>query len=343
MKTTCFGCYWNLYCRKWEISWVTKTAKNFLEAVLCLNKVFICLHLLLFVLHTVGVIPDLIQRDIKIEFHVSFPLTISFTHMSHFLSVLYSWNVLFCYCYYYYSPTLPISSLLPIHPCFHTNFPRRCTTIYFLCDTHHQTSVKPVPVRWTVVFPQVPEPACVTHWLLLMQVQEDEYEHVCALVDFALAMKTRLEDVNKHSFNNFYLRVGKLSSDFYGRMGERERDRESVCVRVRVCVHWMSVSMNWNFNRNQLWSSSGWSDWSSQACVRYLGQHSERGISDGLNRYHGSNSGPQRNLYGKNLGLFEVGDTDVDFTRTPFWKFDSFSAQVQLATVIITLSSVLFK
>jgi adenylate cyclase 8 len=43
-----------------------------------------------------------------------------------------------------------------------------------------------------------------------MQVEEDEYEHVCALVDFALAMKTRLEDVNKHSFNNFYLRVGKL-------------------------------------------------------------------------------------------------------------------------------------
>ncbi|KDR14082.1 Adenylate cyclase type 5, partial [Zootermopsis nevadensis] len=40
------------------------------------------------------------------------------------------------------------------------------------------------------------------------KVQEDEYEHVCALVDFSLAMKTRLEDVNKHSFNNFYLRVG---------------------------------------------------------------------------------------------------------------------------------------
>lgn len=40
------------------------------------------------------------------------------------------------------------------------------------------------------------------------KVEEDEYEHVCALVDFALAMKTRLEDVNKHSFNNFYLRVG---------------------------------------------------------------------------------------------------------------------------------------
>ncbi|KAJ8871129.1 hypothetical protein PR048_027433 [Dryococelus australis] len=37
---------------------------------------------------------------------------------------------------------------------------------------------------------------------------EDEYEHLCALVDFALAMKQRLDDVNTHSFNNFHLRVG---------------------------------------------------------------------------------------------------------------------------------------
>nr|CAD7457888.1 unnamed protein product [Timema tahoe] len=37
---------------------------------------------------------------------------------------------------------------------------------------------------------------------------EDEYEHLCALVDFALAMRQRLDDVNTHSFNNFHLRVG---------------------------------------------------------------------------------------------------------------------------------------
>ncbi|XP_052133041.1 adenylyl cyclase 78C-like [Frankliniella occidentalis] len=40
------------------------------------------------------------------------------------------------------------------------------------------------------------------------QPGEDEWDHLCALVDFALAMKTRLEDVNKHSFNHFQLRVG---------------------------------------------------------------------------------------------------------------------------------------
>lgn len=33
-------------------------------------------------------------------------------------------------------------------------------------------------------------------------------EHVCRLVDYAVAMRQRLEDVNVHSFNNFDLRVG---------------------------------------------------------------------------------------------------------------------------------------
>ena len=46
---------------------------------------------------------------------------------------------------------------------------------------------------------------CLQH----LQPVEDEWDHLCALVDFALAMKTRLEDVNKHSFNHFQLRVGE--------------------------------------------------------------------------------------------------------------------------------------
>lgn len=33
-------------------------------------------------------------------------------------------------------------------------------------------------------------------------------EHLCSLVDYAVAMRLRLEDVNIHSFNNFDLRVG---------------------------------------------------------------------------------------------------------------------------------------
>ncbi|XP_014244187.1 adenylate cyclase type 8-like isoform X2 [Cimex lectularius] len=44
----------------------------------------------------------------------------------------------------------------------------------------------------------------------------DGYSHVCALVDFALAMKQSLENINKHSFNNFHLRVGISSGPLVG-------------------------------------------------------------------------------------------------------------------------------
>lgn len=37
---------------------------------------------------------------------------------------------------------------------------------------------------------------------------EEGLEHLCALIDFAFCMKQKLEDVNKHSFNNFGLRIG---------------------------------------------------------------------------------------------------------------------------------------
>lgn len=43
----------------------------------------------------------------------------------------------------------------------------------------------------------------------MFQDAEDSHAHLCALVDFALVMKARLEDVNTHSFNNFKLRVGR--------------------------------------------------------------------------------------------------------------------------------------
>ncbi|KAL4721337.1 hypothetical protein ACJJTC_011623, partial [Scirpophaga incertulas] len=37
---------------------------------------------------------------------------------------------------------------------------------------------------------------------------EDDCEHLCALVDYAFALRETLEDINKHSFNKFRLRVG---------------------------------------------------------------------------------------------------------------------------------------
>ncbi|CAH1402811.1 unnamed protein product [Nezara viridula] len=45
---------------------------------------------------------------------------------------------------------------------------------------------------------------------------EDEYAHVCSLVDFGLAMKQSLEAINKHSFNNFHLRIGISSGALVG-------------------------------------------------------------------------------------------------------------------------------
>ncbi|XP_063922796.1 adenylate cyclase type 8-like isoform X4 [Zophobas morio] len=36
----------------------------------------------------------------------------------------------------------------------------------------------------------------------------DSPEHLCALIDFAIAMRQKLDDINKDSFNNFGLRVG---------------------------------------------------------------------------------------------------------------------------------------
>ncbi len=39
----------------------------------------------------------------------------------------------------------------------------------------------------------------------------DEHAHLCDLVDFAIEMKTKLDEINKHSFNKFQLRIGEKS------------------------------------------------------------------------------------------------------------------------------------
>ncbi|XP_023954862.2 adenylyl cyclase 78C [Bicyclus anynana] len=40
------------------------------------------------------------------------------------------------------------------------------------------------------------------------KIGDDDCKHVCALVDYAFALREALEDINKHSFNKFRLRVG---------------------------------------------------------------------------------------------------------------------------------------
>ncbi|XP_061708848.1 adenylyl cyclase 78C-like isoform X3 [Cydia pomonella] len=40
------------------------------------------------------------------------------------------------------------------------------------------------------------------------KTSDEDCEHLCALVDYAFALRVALEDINKHSFNKFRLRVG---------------------------------------------------------------------------------------------------------------------------------------
>ncbi len=41
------------------------------------------------------------------------------------------------------------------------------------------------------------------------QTEDDEMSHLCDLVDFAMEMRVKLEEINKHSFNKFQLRIGE--------------------------------------------------------------------------------------------------------------------------------------
>lgn len=43
-----------------------------------------------------------------------------------------------------------------------------------------------------------------------LQQCEDKWGHLCALADFSLALTESIQEINKHSFNNFELRIGEL-------------------------------------------------------------------------------------------------------------------------------------
>lgn len=61
-----------------------------------------------------------------------------------------------------------------------------------------------LPVGWSL---------CCQLTLLLFPRQqcEDKWGHLCALADFAIALNESIQEINKHSFNNFELRIGKSS------------------------------------------------------------------------------------------------------------------------------------
>lgn len=44
-----------------------------------------------------------------------------------------------------------------------------------------------------------------------MDIERDNCQHLCTLLDFAFEMKEKLEELNRHAFNNFKLRIGKFA------------------------------------------------------------------------------------------------------------------------------------
>jgi len=46
-------------------------------------------------------------------------------------------------------------------------------------------------------------------WILQAEsMDRNNCQHLCTLVDFAFEMKEKLEELNRHAFNNFKLRIG---------------------------------------------------------------------------------------------------------------------------------------
>lgn len=60
----------------------------------------------------------------------------------------------------------------------------------------------------------------LTCWCITFPQQcEDKWGHLCALADFSIALNESIQEINKHSFNNFELRIGKLGSNIGVEMG----------------------------------------------------------------------------------------------------------------------------
>lgn len=73
-------------------------------------------------------------------------------------------------------------------------------------------------------------PACdaLTGQLVLLFSQEPErqYMHIGTMVEFAFALVAKLDAINKHSFNDFKLRVGTLCRDLGSSSGEGTKSQK---------------------------------------------------------------------------------------------------------------------
>ena len=75
---------------------------------------------------------------------------------------------------------------------------------------------------------------------------ETSEDSVCSLVEFAFAMKQKLEDINKEAFNNFQLRVGICSGSLVsGVIGARKPVYDIWGNTVNVASRMDSTGENW--------------------------------------------------------------------------------------------------
>lgn len=75
---------------------------------------------------------------------------------------------------------------------------------------------------------------------------ETPEDSVCSLVEFAFAMKQKLEDINKEAFNNFQLRVGICSGSLVsGVIGARKPVYDIWGNTVNVASRMDSTGENW--------------------------------------------------------------------------------------------------
>jgi len=59
---------------------------------------------------------------------------------------------------------------------------------------------------------------------------------LCALADFSIALNESIQEINKHSFNNFELRIGKHSSNMRIKMGFYLEGSYSVSAAQDHCM-----------------------------------------------------------------------------------------------------------
>lgn len=75
---------------------------------------------------------------------------------------------------------------------------------------------------------------------------ETSEDSVCSLVEFAFAMKQKLEDINREAFNNFQLRVGICSGSLVsGVIGARKPVYDIWGNTVNVASRMDSTGENW--------------------------------------------------------------------------------------------------